>query len=266
MGGGGSGELLLLSFIGSWMGLADSGSGGGERGRDFMVESGKATGGLTGLEGAGAAGAGAGAGVNSLVIAGGRGLGGLTGLAELRAKTDSDLVLLVLVVVLILVLFEVDRGSRTVVLMGLWLLDSRGARTGGIGGETDFAGGGGSGGEGGTDFAGGGGGGDFDGLGERAGGGGGGLAGLGGVFNRCLCGLGSLDPSGLFRAIEVADPWALALTLALTVGLEGATETGPYATRAGRGGGGKFGLTAIWWGGDGSGPALGTGGIERATL
>ena len=264
MGGGGSGELLLLSFIGSWRGLADGGSGSGERGRDFMVESGKETGGLTGLEGTGAAGAGAGAGV---VIAGGRGLGGLTGLAELRAKTDSDLVLLLLAVALVLVLFEVERGSGTVVLMGLWLLVSRGAGTGGIGGETDFAGGGGSGGEGRTDFAGGGGGGDFDGLGERAGGGGGGgLAGLGGVCVRCLCGLGSLDPSGLFRAIEVADPWALALTLALTVGLEGATETGPYATRAGRGGGGKFGLTAIWWGGDGSGPALGTGGIERETL
>ena len=66
------------------------------------------------------------------------------------------------------------------------------------------------------------------------------------MCNRCLCGLGSLDPSGFFRAIEVADPWALALTLALAVGLEGATETGPYATlRAGRGGGGKIGLTGI---------------------
>ena len=254
MGGGGSGELLL-SFIGSWRGLTDGGGGGGERGRGFMVESGKETGSLTGLEDTGAAGAGA--GVNSLIVAGGRGLGGLMEPAELRGKIDSKWVLLMLAVV---VLFEVEGGGGTVVSMGLWLLVSRGAGTGGIEGETDVAGGGGSGGEGRTDFAGGGGGGDFDGLGERAGSGGGGLAGLGGVCDRCLCGLGSLDPSGLFRAIEVADPWALAFTLALTVGLEGTTETGPFVTlRAGRAGGGKVGLTVMRWGGDGSGPACSVG-------
>ena len=229
-----------------------------------MVGSGKETGGLTEIEGTSTAVASAGLGL--LVIAGGRGLGGLTGPAGLRAKTESELVSLLLAVALVLVLFEeVKRGgSGTVVLIGLWLLVSRGA---GIGG-TDLAGGGGSGGEGETDFAGGGGGGDFDGLGERASGGGGGLAGLGGVCDRCLCGLGSLDPRGLFSAIELADPWALALTVALALGLEGTTETGPYVTlRAGRGGGGRVGLTAIWWGGDGSGPAcsVGTGGIERGT-
>jgi hypothetical protein len=250
-GGGGRGELLLLFFIGSWRGLTDGG-GGGERGRGFIVESGKETRGWTGLEGTSAAGACAGvadAGVNLLVIAGGRGLGGLTGLAEPRAKTESDLVLLLLllVVVLVLMLFEVgERGSGAVVLIGLSLLASRGEGTG----RTDFAGGGGSGG------------GDFDGLGERASGSGGGLTGLGGVRERGLCGLDSLDPSGLFEARELADPWALALA----VGLEGTTEIGPYVTvREGRGGGGKIGLTAIWWGGEGNGPAsdIGTRGFER---
>lgn len=111
---------MLLSFIGSWRGLTDDGSGGGERERGFMV--GSETGGLTRLEDTGAAGAGT--GVDSLVIAGGRGLGGLTGLAELRAKIDSDLVLLLLAVALVLVLSEVERGSKTVVLIGLWLLVS----------------------------------------------------------------------------------------------------------------------------------------------
>lgn len=246
MGGGGRGELLLLFFGRSWRGLT-GGGGGGERGRGFRVESGKETGGLTGLVGAGA---------DLLVLAGGRGLGGLTGLAELRAKTESDLVLLVLV--LALVVFEAgERGSGIVVLMGLRLLASRG---------TYFADGR-SGGEGGTDFAGGGSGGaDFDGLGERASSSAGGLAGLGGVCERNLCGLGSLDASGLFRAIELADPCALALTPTLVLGLEDATEIGPYVTaRAGRGGGGESGLTVIWWGGEGSGPACntGTGGIER---
>lgn len=214
MGGGGRGELLLLFFIGSWRGLADGGGGGGERGRGFMAGSGKETGGLTEIEATGAAGASA--GLDLLIIAGGRGVGGLTGLAELRAKTESDLVSLLLAVALVLVLFgEVERGgSGTVVLMGLWLLVSRGAGIGGM----DLVGGGESGDEGGTDFAGGGGGADFDGLGERASGGGGGLAGLGGVCDRCLCGLGSLDPRGLvFSAIELADPWALALTLALAL-------------------------------------------------
>ena len=258
MGGGGRGELLPLFFIVSWRGLT-GGGGGGERGRGFIVESGKETGGLTGLEGTSAVGAGiTGAGVDLLVIAGGRGLEGLMGLAEPRAKTESDLVVLKLTVVLVLMLFEArERGSGTVVLMGLWLLASRGAGTGGGGMGTVFAGGGREG-EGGTVFADGvgSGGGDLDGLGERASGGGGGLTGLGGVCERGLCGLGSLDPSGLFREIELADPWALALV----VGPEGATETVPYVTvRAGRGGGGRFGLTGIWWGGEGSGPACGTG-------
>lgn len=208
MGSGGRGELLPLFFIASWRGLT-GGGGGGERGRGFIVESGKETGALTGLEGTSVAGTGvAGAGADLLVIAGGRGLGGLIRLAEPRAKTESALVLLSLTVVLVLMLFEAwERGSGTVVSMGLWLLASRGAGTGG-GIATDFAGGGGREGEGGTDFAGGvgSGGGDLDGLGERARGSGGGLTGLGGVCERGLCGLGSLDPSGLFREIELADP------------------------------------------------------------
>lgn len=76
------------------------------------------------------------------------------------------------------------------------------------------------------------------------------------MCERGLCGLGSLDPGGLFRAIELADPWALTLG----GGLEGATETCSYVTvRGGRGGGGESGLTAIWWGGEGNGPACDTG-------
>jgi hypothetical protein len=192
MGCGGRGELLLLFLVRSWRGLA-GGSGGGERGRDFMVESGNEMGGLTGLVGTSAAGAGTegtgtgvvGTGADLLVIAGGRGLGGLTGLEEPRIKTESDLVLLAVAVAL--ALFEAGERGRETVMIGLCLLASQGAGSGEVGGGTDFAGGR-SGGEGGTDFAcgGGSGGGGMDGLGERATGGGGGLPGLGGVCERDL--------------------------------------------------------------------------------
>ena len=123
--------------------------------------------------------------------------------------------------------------------MELWLLASRGA-------GTDFAGGAGTAG----------GGGDFGGVGERGRDGGGGLVGLGCACD--LCGLSSVDPSGLFGAIELVDPGTLALALG------GATDTDPCATgRAGRRGGGEIGITSIC---EGSGPASdeGTGGIERA--
>ena len=232
IGGAGRGELLLslLFFVRSWRGLI-GGCGCGESGRGFVIGSGKETGGLGGLGGAGA-----GAGTDLLVVTGGRGAGGLAGLAEPRAKTESDLVLLVLV------LFEAgERGSGTGALMGLWLLASRGAGIGDGGGGTDFAGG----------TRRGSGGGDFDGLGGRTRGIGGGRAGLGGVCG--LCGL-----TGLFTGIELVDPCALALALAIE---------GAITARAGRGGGGEFGITSIWRGGEGSGPAcdVKTGGIEMVT-
>lgn len=132
-GGGGRGELFLLFFIGSWRGLTGGSGGGGERGRGFIVESGRERTGFEGTSAAGTSAAGscagvADAGVDLLTMTGGRGLGGLTGLVERRAKTESELGLMVLAVALVLMLFEVgERGEResgAVVLMGFWLLAS----------------------------------------------------------------------------------------------------------------------------------------------